>query len=335
MRWPRHRDRGRGPRCRWNRDIAASVVGDSGRVEIFHGLTDHSFEISDRLAAGSSPSAIAAGDLDGDGHIDLAIVDPVDQTLTVFVNTGHGFASGVRIPCEPYPSSVVIADLTRDGLPEIAVTRSGINQVSVYHNWGNHDWTTRSDFTTPGYGSYQGTSITAGDVDGDGWTDLAVGGYGDAGEIMWNDSTGFFPGVTRFEGRYDYYASTNQACVLADFDHDGRLDLCSVGGDGHGDPIWVTAPVESGLSHLLGPRRVFGRDGFVGELPKHDRDGPGWRWPARSGDGRRLVQLRLRRRARRHASWVAVPLRRAYGLRRRPQCARCIRHPRHPTGIPP
>ncbi|MCW5966101.1 MAG: VCBS repeat-containing protein, partial [Bryobacterales bacterium] len=113
-------------------DLAISVRASSGpgSVAIFLGSPSGSFSQSGTLTAGNRPVFAAAGHLNGDGFIDLAIVDEgllgsqVDPGgLYVFLGKGDGtFQEGVRYDAGLNPSSVAIGDINHDGLLDLAIT---------------------------------------------------------------------------------------------------------------------------------------------------------------------------------------------------------------------
>ncbi|MDX2699113.1 hypothetical protein Sipo8835_27245 [Streptomyces ipomoeae] len=73
-------------------------------------------------------------------------------------------------------------------------------------------------------GNYFGWSTTARDLDGDGYTDLAVGGFGDSDVVLWGSASGL-TSATALPGK------VNRA-VGADFNGDGKGDLVTTGDGG-------------------------------------------------------------------------------------------------------
>jgi hypothetical protein len=70
---------------------------------------------------------VVAADFDGDGHVDIVVVQAAQQTrdgeVLFFANPGDGT---LRAPI-PYaftgsPSALAVADFNGDGLPDLAVT---------------------------------------------------------------------------------------------------------------------------------------------------------------------------------------------------------------------
>jgi hypothetical protein len=114
----------------------------------------------------------AAGDLDGDGRPDLAIIDERLKASFVLLNRGRlHFGEPVRLPGpERPPYSVAIADLNRDKRPDIIV--GYVEQPgSVYFNTG-HGRTFHEIPWNDGKGTVYGTAFA--DFNGDGWPDIAA-----------------------------------------------------------------------------------------------------------------------------------------------------------------
>ena len=68
-------------------DLAAVSRATNGFVSVLRGEGDGRFQAPVRFAAGSGPSALAAGDLDGDLRADLAIANSLSNDVSVLVNT--------------------------------------------------------------------------------------------------------------------------------------------------------------------------------------------------------------------------------------------------------
>jgi hypothetical protein len=194
-----------------------------------------------------APTAIVAGDFNGDGRTDLAVAD--EDGLSVLLGNGDGtFGPQTTYAVGSSPSAIVAGDFNGDGRTDLAVANAADGTVSVL--LGNGDGT----FQTPiidAVGS-RPSAIVTGDFNGDGRTDLAVinnPGIGIPGSsvsvLLGNGDGTFRPQVT-------YAVGDNPTAIVApDFTGDGRLDLAVVNEgsfDFNGKPI----PGTSSVSVLLG-----------------------------------------------------------------------------------
>ncbi|HEY9806036.1 MAG TPA: FG-GAP-like repeat-containing protein, partial [Candidatus Obscuribacterales bacterium] len=104
-----------------------------------------------------------------------------------------GFAPKVDFPTGSFPASVSIGDFNGDGKPDLVVANSGSNTASILLN------TSTTGATTPTFASQvtfatgiTPTSISIGDINGDGKPDLAVANFGsnDASILLNTTATG-------------------------------------------------------------------------------------------------------------------------------------------------
>jgi len=111
----------------------AALVGPSTATA---GGCDHPlFDSPVTYPVGNSPSEVAAGDLNGDGSVDLAVSDsfPFNADVYVLLNNGDGtFAPAVPYAVDDNAQSVIIDDFNSDDNPDIAVGNSSSENVSAY-----------------------------------------------------------------------------------------------------------------------------------------------------------------------------------------------------------
>ena len=125
------------------------------------------------FAVGTTPVGLVAGDFNGDGVPDLAIVNQGSNNVAVLLGNGTGgftAAAGSPFAVTPGPASLVAADLNGDGIPDLAI--AGENLTVLLGNG--------SGGFTPAAGSpffdNNTNAIVAGDFNGDGIPDLASAG---------------------------------------------------------------------------------------------------------------------------------------------------------------
>ncbi len=131
----------------------------------------------------SSIRAATSGDIDGDGVIDLFVGD-VETGMFVYLGTGsRAFGPPLALSAgKVVPGAVAIADLDRDGRPDLVVGNDQLPGVILFNQGGGK----QLRFTPAAWNDGLGTvyAIAIGDLDGDGWPDIAAA-RSDAVNAVW------------------------------------------------------------------------------------------------------------------------------------------------------
>ncbi len=160
-------------------DVTVSVLRNTNTSG---SITSNLFATKVDFPTGNFPVSIAIGDLDGDGRLDLATANVIDNTVSVLRNTSTrgsvNFATKVSFFTgdENNPESIAIGDIDGDGKLDLATANISDTTVSVLRNTSTSGSINNSSFATK-IGFAVGNnpfSVTIGDLDGDGKLDLAV-----------------------------------------------------------------------------------------------------------------------------------------------------------------
>ena len=171
------------------------------------------------------PSCISTGDLNGDQKPDLAVCE--DDAIKVFINASTrddvNFVRNGELGVELGVSGaqLIATDVLGNGRPQLLVVEPSLDRIEIAHADGDVFKRIQTTLRTGGIDTP--VSATVGDLDGDGWPDVIVGGLRGAW-LLRSEHPGSLS--TRF--RQSFAAEGEgffQDLLLRDFDGDGRRDL--------------------------------------------------------------------------------------------------------------
>ncbi len=180
-----------------------------------------------------NPVALLATDIDGDGVLDLSVVNQGNGSVagSVSILLGHvlnGKGDGTFVAPKTYsvgfkPTAIASADLNADGRPDLVITNQNDNSVSVLLQNPDHTFTAKVDPTT-GKNPATGTgpaAIVVSEFNLDGHLDLAVANQtGGTVSILLGKGDGTFGTHTDFQA-----GSGPKGIVAADFANAGTPAL--------------------------------------------------------------------------------------------------------------
>ncbi|HEU5340294.1 beta strand repeat-containing protein [Edaphobacter sp.] len=180
------------------------------------------------VTVGNGPDGVAAGDFNGDGLIDLAVLNGNKKTISILIGDGAGgfTASGTTYATGNSPVAIVATDFNGDGKLDLAVANSADGTISILLGNGDGTFKNQAVYTLPNL-LLVGTTPTAlavGDFNGDGIPDIAVAGSILVGtvDIMQGDGTGAFSAPFLLSAAVGNGPSS---IVVGDFNGDGKLDF--------------------------------------------------------------------------------------------------------------
>lgn len=209
----------------------------------------------EEFAIGGTPRALAAGDFDHDGRIDIVATHFNESRIGIVRNVGFGrfTASGTQV-IGSSPAGVRVGDFDDDGNLDVLVRRTSANAAYVTRGDGANQLLAPIALPTPSVAG----AIGAADLDGDGDAEaLVASGSPGLGVAQWT-GTGFGPFAF-------VPVSSPQTLEFADVDGDGFVDVVTqdafakkllvLRGDGVGGLAMPTS-----ISTTTTPGRTLPRD---------------------------------------------------------------------------
>jgi hypothetical protein len=238
-----------------------AVAADAASAEIFSAPVNYT--------TGSRPERLIAADLNGDGSLDIAVVNFNASSVSVFQNTSVAgtisFNAAVNFTTPSNPTDLAAADFNKDGKPELVVSSLSNGRITLFPNTIANGLIDSSAFT----GSFQlvagnqPNGVRVGDIDGDGYVDIvAVNKFN--GSMVGGNSITLFRN-TALAGPVVSASFANQSILstpggpftveIADLDNDGKLDLLTA--NVNDTTVSAFRNLSSPGSFSFGPRQDF------------------------------------------------------------------------------
>jgi FG-GAP-like repeat len=258
-------------------DLAVSVFGGSGATDgnvqtiaILLGNGNGTFQSPAYYQSANNPYAIAVGDFNNDGKLDLVIMNP--EGLYLSLGNGDGtFLPGYLILAEPStlfsvnppgpilngPVSFTVADFNGDGNLDIAANIDG-TRVDVLLGTGTGTFAPPVTYLINSHETGFGLgAIVAAKLTNRGKLDLVAStGYGGTLAILYGNGDGTFQTTPL---TFPLPEADDQALVVADVNSDGQPDIVVGTAEGKltGDLNYLTVLLNKGNGDFGAPPALF------------------------------------------------------------------------------
>ncbi|MBK4729589.1 VCBS repeat-containing protein [Oxynema sp. CENA135] len=216
----------------WDLDAIAGKIGAqkafcTPAMAAYPALLEVTFDSPSLYKVGNTPYFVAFGDFNGDNHLDLAVANSGDDTISILLANDNGsFSPQTKFSVGDAPHSLAVEDFNGDGKADVVVANSSDTKVSVLLGDGNGSFNSQMTYEV---GSKPPRSVAVGDFNGDGKVDLAVANSSwpmgsstdDQVAILLGNGAGSFS----LETTYQVGNGSDASLAVGDFNGDSNADL--------------------------------------------------------------------------------------------------------------
>ncbi len=179
----------------------------------------------------TTPVAGVAADF-GDGHLDLAVVNQVTNSVSILTGSTKGtFSLKQTLVSGSSPVAIATADLRHNGILDLVVVENVSNSIGIFLGKGDGTFGTRVHYNS----LISPTGVVIEDFNRDGILDIAVADSNGGGEVTVYLGKG--DGTFNTPTHYTIQSGPGSPIVpvslaAADFNGDGNIDIVTVNVDG-------------------------------------------------------------------------------------------------------
>lgn len=267
-------------------DLAVANINSSELSVLLNtttpGAAAASFAAKQDFATGDGPLFITAGDINGDGKVDLVVVNLVSSISVLFNTTVPGATTPSFAPKQDFvtgdgPRSISLADINRDGKLDLCIANFNSNSVTVLLN------TTDVGGATPTFApirdfpvNVRPVSISSADLNNDGILDLAVVNVNSNNVSVLLNTTAAGAAVPSFTGKQDFdTGGIARSLVVDDLNGDGKLDLAVVKSTANDISVLLNSTTPGSLTSSFTDKQEFPAGNTAISVASGDLNGDG------------------------------------------------------------
>ncbi|MGC4056407.1 MAG: FG-GAP-like repeat-containing protein [Paludibaculum sp.] len=197
--------------------VFGSAASPAPQISLFLGNGDGTFAAARNFPAGPDGADLGAGDINGDGKLDVIVIGGASRNSYLLYGNGDGtLGAPVTLKTNGYETAAVTADVNGDGKTDLLFGTGG-NGIYYLPGNGGGAFLAPVKVTSDGYANY----VAVGDFNEDGRPDVAFsdGGSQAVGVYLAQADGTFKPGGASLAG----YRPLET--VVTDVDLDGHLDI--------------------------------------------------------------------------------------------------------------
>lgn len=219
------------------------------------------------VAVGTRPIALASGDFDNNGVVDLAVANQTGNSVSLLLGAGGGsFQAALTAAVGSAPYALAAGNLNGDGSLDLAVVNSGDDTLSLLLGNGQGGFVAQPQILATGSNPFSVTLLT---INGDSYPDIAVANENGASVSVF---------LSNGDGTYPTAASQTVTGLL----HPYAIASADVNGDGSDDLVVgnsseasVAVILSNGDGGFFGPTAYPTGNGVTG-VAVRDLDADGW-----------------------------------------------------------
>jgi hypothetical protein len=233
-------------------NFVAVLIGDSSGSGTFTNGAMYATGVSGGTLGGD---ALIATDFNGDGRLDLGIVNAADNDVTVMLGNGDAtFASSTpSAAVDTGPVTVATGDFNGDGKLDAAAVSATGNAVSILIGNGDGTFAKHVDYAV----GMNPQGVAVGNLNGDAYPDVAVVNENDnTVSVLLNNGDGTFAASVPYS-----VGNSPVSVAIGDFNADGFPDLAVVNPGDDAISILLNTPSNPGTFGLQTTYQVGGKLG--------------------------------------------------------------------------